>query len=65
MVSQEKFFMSLQQNAHSTAPEYLLTSKISLIPVIDAMSLFYFMIPLNGIINEETGKSHVCFFMHL
>lgn len=65
MVSQEKFFMSLQQNAHSTAPECLLNSKISLTPVIDAMSLFYFMIPLNGIINEETGKSHVCFFMHL
>lgn len=42
-----------------------LLQKISLIPVIDAMSLLYFTIPLNGIINEETGKSHVCFFMHL
>ena len=42
-----------------------LLQKISLIPVIDAMSLFYFIIPLNETINEETGKSHVCFFMHL
>jgi len=42
-----------------------LPQKISLIPVIDAMSVLYFIMPLNGIINGDTGKSHVCFFMNL
>lgn len=42
-----------------------LLQKISLIPIINAMSLLSFIIPLNGVINEETGKSNVCFFMHL
>ena len=51
MVSQDNFFLSLQQNAHSTAPECLLTSQdFNHSSNFDATSLLYFITPLNGTI---------------